>query len=429
MSKKNKELPAGKKTAKEPMSQKEKRSFIIKAVAAGLAFIAALVSFGLFAKQCTDKEAGWYSIDPNTDEFAPRYASGVSLQYYFGGESEDNRVAMNAVRAKYSEALAHIFKLLDPQNAYEGYTNLHYLNTHPGEGVELDPVLFDILKDALAQTEAGGFDLFGGALFYEWQGVTILEDPQDFDPALDPDEKERIDRLAALNSDRSNFSLEIVDENHHIVRFNVSEDYMAALEELEISCPVLDLGYLKEAYELVYTAGQLEEAGYHNGFLTTESGLTLAMSGSDKGVFLLYSIANNEPHQAARVAMKGGSACCCWRSFPLEEGEPQYYTVTGEGGALMRHPHFDPATGEIGSEVLSVCVVDEKGDLPSACAAANRLICSGAEEARGTAKAESSATRLAAYVLVSDTMTVNIDSAHASSITLTEGFPFRQETF
>lgn len=408
---------------------KEKRAIIIKAIAAAVAFLVGIGAFTVYAKQCTHKEAGWYVVDANPNESAPRYAAGMELNYYFGGESNDIHTALNAVRLKYSEALAHIYKLLDSQNDYEGYVNLHYINTHPGEGIELDPLLFDVLKDALALTEQGGFDLFGGALFYEWQSVTVLADPTEQDPLLNPDEAQRISRIVQMNADRSNFSLEITDEAHRIVKFTISDEYRAMLDELEADYPVLDLGPLRQAYETDYLVSELEKDGWTQGFVVTDTGMTRAMSGADGGVYLIYSADGDTPLQAGRFKMLPGSAFAALRSFPLEEGELGYYTVETGSGAAARHPHFDYASGVMGGAMASACALDTAGSLQRAWLAANSLINCAADEAAALAKGRADEGLLTAYMTADEPLTVRIDAAHAELFTVTPSGAFTVETY
>ncbi len=430
--KENKKLKTNSpEAASDPKSKeaKEKRSIIIRAIAAAVAFLVGIGAFTVYAKQCTHKEAGWYVVDSNPNESAPTYAAGVALNYYFGGESNDIHTALNAVRLKYSEALAHIYKLLDSRHDYEGYVNLHYINTHPGEGIELDPLLFDVLKDALVLTEQGGFDLFGGALYNEWQSVTVLEEPAEQDPLVNADEAERISRIVRMNADRSNFSLEITDEAHRIVKFTISDEYRAMLDELDADLPVLDLGPLREAYEIDYLVSELEKEGWTQGFVMTESGMTRAMSGVDgDGVYLIYSLNNGVPAQAGRLKMQPGSAFAGLRTFPIEEGERGYYTVETEGGAVLRHPHFDYASGEMGRALTSACAVDYTGSMQRAWIAANALINCASGEAEGIASSLSG-DMFTAFMTADQPLKVRLNAARADEFTLSPSGAFMAETY
>ncbi len=417
-------LKADKKNRKEKKQrtpQQEKRSIIIRAVLAGVFFLIAMISFTKYAKQCTHKEPGWYEIGYNPDETAPGYAVGRELNYYFDGESSDIIMGLNEVRNDFSEAMKHIYKLLDPDNMYEGYVNLAYINTHPGEGIELDPELYAVLTSAYELTQSGEFNMFAGALYREWQGITVLEESQDFDPLLNKDEAQRLKTIAETVADLSNFKFEIIDAERHIIRFDTTDGYRAFAENMECSAAVIDLAYLRDAYELDYTAQKLEEKGRTMGYITAKSGITRALSGVGEGVYLIYTQADGNPAQACRIRMEAGTSCCALRTFALEE-DIEFYTVESEGRTYYRHPYFDYATAELYDELLSSCAVSYEGDSPLACIRARQLISRPTLEAAGEMVASSTdASMLLAYVPRVEPDVVRVDKAHAGKLIFVEG--------
>lgn len=413
-----------KKTKKQRTPAQEKRSIIIRAVLVGVFFVIAMISFTAFAKQCTHKEPGWYEIGFNPDEAAPRYSSGIELNYYFDGESSDITLGLNEIRNDFSETLKHIYKLTDPDEQYTGYVNIAYINTHPGEGIELDPDLYEVLTSAYELTQSGEFNMFAGALYKEWQGITVLEDSRDFDPLLDSDEALRLKSIAEKTAELENFKFEIIDHEKHIIRFDISDEYRDMIESMELSPSVIDLAFLRDAYELDYTAKKLEEKGRDHGYITAKSGITRAMSGVSEGVYFIYSQKEGTPAQACRIRMEGGSACCSIRSFSLEE-DFEYYTVEKEGKTYYRHPHFDYLTAEVYDALLSACAVSYEGNSPLACIKARQMMASpSVDGAAAAVSGNNDASMLLAYIPRNDAYVVRVDKAHSDKLIFVEGSGF-----
>lgn len=430
MSKNNKEAKperASKKKEKQPETeQQRKRKLIIKIIAAVAAFIIAIAAFGIGISKYLHKDPGFYHIEGNTVEDAMLYSKELLLTCYFDGSSTEIRTSMSEARNEYTTALSHIFRLLDPETAYEGYTNIAYLNSHIGEDTEIDPVLFDNLKRAKELTGEGFFNMFGGALYKEWNSIIVLSDAANFDPLNDPAQAERIFELAEKTADPANFSFEIVDEAKHTVRFTVSEDYLAFLEENEFSKNVLDLGFLKKAFEIEYTAKKLSEAGFIDGYLSSSDGsLTYAFTGlREGGVYLDYTLLDGAPAQACRLTMAAGSACCQLRSFPLEEAYG-YYTVSADDGEHLRHPYYYPLTGEVRDELLSAMTVSYEGDIAGAALMAYGLMTAQneAEAARMIGEAGENGMLLS-FISKAEPTVIKIDKAHLGDITILEDRPF-----
>ena len=401
------------KKSKEPLTEKEsKRKIIIRAILLGVAIIVAVIAFSIAMKSYLHKDPGYFTIDADRAEEALLYSHGVMLTCYFDGSSNEIREAMNVVRGEYSATLLRMYKLLDPVNEYEGFVNLAYLNAHLGEDVEIGLELYDILNSAYALTANGRFNMFAGALWGEWQGISVLESQADFDPLLNPDEAERIRAISACVGELSNFEYSIVDANAHIVRITVSEEYETLVRELEITAPLIDLAYLKEAFELEYTADAIERAGYTNGYLVTDEGLTIAFSGAPGGTFLLHTLEKGSAVKACEVELKPSMALCESRAFPVND-LPLYYTIESGGEQLLRHPHFDYADGATYDALISACAVSYNGDLVSAAADSYRLI-TFSDPTQAVAFCKERAGSGAAYyfVLKAEPDTVYADADH-----------------
>ena len=402
-----------KKRSKEPLTDKEsKRKLIIRGVLLGVAVIVAVVAFSIAMKAYLHKDPGYYKIDADRVADALAYSHGIELTCYFDGSSDEIRTSINEVRSAYSAALARLYKLLDPVNTYEGFKNLAYLDQHPGEDVEIDAELFEILNSAYALTVNGRFNMFAGALYSEWQGISVLQEQADFDPLLNPDENERIAAIAACVGDLSNFTYKVVDPYEHIVRFDVSEAYKQFARDYELTAPVIDLAYLKEAYEIEYTASAVERTGHTNGYFVTDEGLSKAMSGVNEGAYVLHTLESGLAVRACFAELKGGMAICEARVFSLNES-PLYYTIEKGGETLFRHPHFDYAGGGTYDTLILACAISYSGDIVSAAIDSYRLLSSASSaDAAEYASGRAGENTALAYVLKAEPNTVYADAAH-----------------
>lgn len=420
-----------KKKEKQPETeQQRKRKLIIKIIAAVAAFAAAAAAFATGITSYMHRDPGFYHIDTDPVADAMLYQKELMLTCYFDGKSTEIRTAMTETRREYSAALSHIYKLLDHQNTYNGYVNIAYINAHRGEEIELDPVLYDILMRAKELTSEGCFNMFAGALNKEWNSVLTLADAADYDPKANDNEAERISAIAEKTADISNFSLETVSEAERKVIFTVSQDYLDFIENYELSKNVIDLGFLKTAFEIEYTAGRLEEAGFTNGYLASSDGsITLALKGlGDGGVFLEYTLYENEPAQACRMKMKAGAAFSHYRTFPLEDAWG-YYTVSVGSEAHLCHPHYNYQNGEVYDLLLSSSAVSYSGSAVDSAILAYRMITAPDEEGVRHAAAEAGESgMLISFITKAEPAVVNVDKAHESELIFTEGRPFAAKT-
>lgn len=394
----------------------DKKKVIIRLVAF-LIFAALGVTFiTLGVSNIGRRDEGLQEITAAPDAEVAYYQLGVSFQYYLSGSSGEIRLAARELEDLYGASLKDAWRLLDPVNTYEGFDNLATLNRSLGREVAVSPELYEVLADALERTDRGeGYSLFAGALMAEWETLRFALDPTEFDPANDPEEAERLARLAAATAERSNFSLELLDAESCRVRFTVDQGYLDLLEELELTeSPILDLNVLREAWRLQLTANRLEARGYHRGYLLSEDGIFLALSEyADGGDFCLYGLKGEAETAAALRPLRAGTCAVQLRAFGLG-GEPGYYAVEGAGETLLRHPWL-PADGSFRELLLAAFVVGEGLTAPDTCYACLRFwACDTEAELFALAK---SSPLSVALLLREDPAAVWTDAADVSPVT------------
>ena len=341
-----------------------------------LAFAIAIAAFTYGVKKWTGNEAGYTAVLARADGDAPMYAVNIRLTYNFDGGSRSIRVMKNELSDAYSDALGRLYKLLDPEHAYPGFSgNLADLNHHLNREYTVPRELFDILCDALERTERGsGFSIYAAPLYAEWQSIAYSADAADFDPLRNADEAERLRAIAEQCADPDNCSLEIVDAEKCVVRLNAAQSYLDFLTAYELPRTVLDLGCLKDAYILRGVAEALEQRGFVDGYLSTTGGLTKSLSGHLDGEYVIYSYVNETPTLCAALPVAPGTACAMFHAFPITEGEAGFYSVDGTLRCAVR-PAL-PGTDEM---LSSVFVMQKDGDIVNASHTALRRFFGDAE--------------------------------------------------
>ena len=339
----------------------------LRIAAFALAFIIAVGAFAMAVTGIARKEPGYYSVSADPNDAAPRYVNSAALRYYCDGESESIKAVLRAIQPVYNAVLLESFQLLDCEEEYVGVVNLATLNANPGQDIRLDPRLFDALLDAYDRTlRQEGYSVFAGPLYKEWTTLLYLEDATDFDPLNDPDEAARIETLAALAQDLSLYTLTVVDEENSTVRFDLDGKVAETLAALELDAPVLDLNILRDAYQLEMTAAALVEQGFDSGYLSTDSGASIALPGLPKGEFRLYGLTEEGTSPAGAMVADGGTAASLFHVFAYDETRDGFYTVDSAEGTVYRHP-FVPASGVTPEKLRSSLVVDVSGSAVTAC--------------------------------------------------------------
>lgn len=324
-------------------------------------FIAVLIlavgAFTYGVVQYGKKTEGWHEITLTADVKVDAYESGIRLYCFLEGTSNGIKHQINETQAVYSSAMGKYYRMLNADTPYDNVTNPASINAAGGNPVIADPELIGVLEDAFSKTETGGaYNLFGGALYSEWETLTYLEDPVSFDPLYHAGEAELLEEMGSMSAPE-HFSLTVEDGDR--IRFSVSEDYRAFAAENEITAPALDLNLLRNAYLMDLVAAELEAKGIRNGYLVCDSGLCRVLSGSAKAEYRLYAAGENTMTTAAAVLLPGGAVCCRYGILPVNEGDGGYYRA----GGLFRTPYAMADAGRYNS----LCLISRSGSAADLC--------------------------------------------------------------
>ena len=349
------------------LTEKQKMWFL--AVGFFLAMAVSIYFFSDGFMRMGMKDPGYYQIE--TVEDASGYAQGYSFVYYLDGDSNTIKATGQKLKSIYSTKLVRMYKLLDSQNTYDGFQNLATLSASLGQEVTINRELYEVLSDAWAKTQEGqGFNLFAGALNAAWNEILVLTEPEEFDPAMDPQMESRLAALARMTADLSHFDLELkADGESYTCKVTVSQEYLDYLEENEHSKTILDLGMLKDGYILDQLRDAIEAEGYCNGYLTAKSGMILNLSQHTGAAnYQIYSLSDGASVKSAVLPARANSAYCLARSFALTDGELCYYSVTAEGKTYDRHPWFAADSSFPGVLTMACAVADDGAPVAAAYA-------------------------------------------------------------
>ena len=318
----------------------EKKKLIIRIVLFAIVFIVAVLAITNGVLQIGRKKTGFTEITEAADEEAILYGSDYKLMYYASGSQAEIKELCNKVSADYSRILQELYKLTDPRKEYEDMVNLATLNRRPGEKLEIPELLFNILEDALRKTQEGkGYSVFSGVFYDEWNTILMLDEPLEYEPLLNSEQKARFEQINAFRDIEGTFSLEL-DQTKKTAVFAFSGEYRDLRSELESDAPVLDLGLLREAYVAENVIRELEKLGYHDGYLETAGGLTVCMSENSRGYTSFYGKNGDKNSLCALYPAKGGRACSFFRLFPLQEEEYGFYQLPEKDGGWLRGPYI-----------------------------------------------------------------------------------------
>ena len=376
----------------------------------------AIASFTIGVMQYAHRETGYYEVGYSNAANAEVYDSGVHLLYYAEGGSSFIRQHLNEVQRVFSDDLLQYYRLLSAEKTYEGLNNIAALNAAPEQALKVDAVLYAVLKDAYARHEMQeGYHLFSGALHTEWQSMRYLEEPEQTDPLLNDDEAEFLKVLTSQLARKEQFSLEF-DDNNSTVTLHISEEYRNWTEQNEIEAPVLDLNLLHDAYLLQLVAMRMTAQGYTDGYLYTESGISISLGKQGNMEYSLYAVGESGVETIAVTALQQPAAFCSFTVVSPTEERYGYYKIELEGKPYYRHPYVNVKNGSFSNVLMTAALggtSEQAVDL-----AYVMLVLSSLESAEAVAEYVSALPQeiISAYTLQDDTERILYTGSPAEEI-------------
>ncbi len=290
----------------------------LKSTHLGLRFIAfvlclalglSALGFGIYSLLTT--EPGRARIEATTNE---AYVAGDFVFDYLLGEGATAQ--RKALTTLYTQQCLDLGRLFDNTQTYEECpNNLCYINTHPGEAVQVDPRLYGAFERL---EKADDRTIYLGVL--EAYCLNLYFD-RGTDPFAEPETKDTLEQLTEFA--QTGAELELLGEN--TVRLEVSPEYAELAGELGLDC-YLGFGWLQSAFILDYMAEELSSRGYTQGIISSRDGYTRSLGGDVGPVQRsLYRWDGERAVETGRQEMDTPVNAAAINGFPLDGDEGQAY--------------------------------------------------------------------------------------------------------
>lgn len=285
-----------------------------------------------------NKEPGWQEVQSAATgihcggDFVFRYECGKT-----GVSATAEYKSVTALYSRLTQEAATIFSAeLESVPA-----NLHSLNSHPNEAVEVHPALYQALE---LVNRYDCRDIFLAPLVQEFSGVFLAENDGEailYDPNRDPERAAYVREKWEYAGNPEMISLSLLGENR--VQLNVSNTYLAFAEENGIET-FADFGWMKNAFIADYLAEKLIESGFTNGYLVSFDGFTRNLDNrGETYVVNLFDRRENTISMPLQLSYEGSRSMVSLRNYPLSQEDRWHYYAYGDGNVTS--VYLSPETG------------------------------------------------------------------------------------
>lgn len=225
------------------------------------------LGFGIYGLMST--EPGWAEIEASSGDV--HCGGDLTFKYLFGEDATAQRKVLTTL---YTQECTKLGKLFDAAQTYEDApNNLCYVNTHPGEDIPVDPLLYQAFERLQA---AGDRTVYLGILNAYY--LNLYYEDQDIRGGLDPFEDPDTAEVFRQLEEYAGSSVEVKLLGDGTVRLELDPEYEEFAGELGLDC-YLDFGWLRSAFILDHIAGELSARGYTQGILASFDGFTRSLGG------------------------------------------------------------------------------------------------------------------------------------------------------
>lgn len=310
-----------------------------RAIAAVVCLLVGVAALVYAFVRLLSADAGWQEVETNTggelncgDDFV--------LLYEIGAGDASAAAESRALRSLYTDACEKAYQLFTDDVTYDGVHNVRYLNLHPNETVEVDPVLYD----AFAKVEdAGSRSIYLAPVHELYDGIfACTDDAQliDYDPATNDDIQAFYSEICAFANDPSSVEIRLLGDNR--LELFVSDEYLTYAAEQDITS-LVDFSYLKNAFITDFLAQTLEDAGYTHGALSSYDGFVRCLDARPDASYSLslYDWVGGAAYGVASVDYEGVCSFVTMRAFPANSRDSLRIYVCADN--TTRTEYLDPA--------------------------------------------------------------------------------------
>ncbi|MBR2612891.1 MAG: hypothetical protein IKC72_07460 [Clostridia bacterium] len=331
--------PALKPVKKIELSEKNTTSRFVLLI---VLLVIAAVSFTIFLFSLLNKDNGWNTISPSTNENV--YTSEISLNYLLGSGETNATAEHKAIQKIYTEKLEEAYRALSMYQEFDGVVNLKTLSRSFNSEFTVSPLLFHTLR---TMTENDNRILYYAPVFSLYSNVFDSTDDviaKSQDPNYNYELLSDINKLLPYVMSQEHVRIDFLDDEKYIIRLFVSEEYQGVLTDLYIE-DVISLGIFEMAFVVDHVADALGAAGYTNGTITSYNGYTrsLGTQGQILSSNIYEATEDRSVKTIARYSYSGSLSMVSFRNYPVTELDSLNFYVYDDGN--MVSPYINLYTG------------------------------------------------------------------------------------
>lgn len=321
----------------------------------------ALFAFGYSVYSCRTVKKGWKKID---SEVAG--ADDFSFYYNVGQGELSATKEFHKVETLYNNSLLVSTTLLDEKNASGKTKNLHYINTHVGEEIQVDGMLYDALETILSGDNRY---LYGAPLYDYYESVFASLDDAEAEGYLwsNGENADLLAEILSYTSSPDHVKLELL--GNRTVKLTVSNEYASFIDANHFG--YLSFFRLKNAFIVDYVADRMEKNGFTAGAISSYDGYTRILDKSGRSYsFGLFDRENGvRYHSVATGKLSARSAMVAYRNFPVVKKDLQsIYAFNATSAPSFYTAFADPTDGTEKTACPSLTVYQKSATAPLSCA-------------------------------------------------------------
>lgn len=298
-------------------------------LAAALLFL--VIGAGLLAYAFTallNGNSGWTEI--KADSASELNCSEDFVFLYELGAGDTSATAENkAIRILYTDAVEKAYQLFNNDQSFDGVNNVYYINQHPNEVIEVDPVLYNAFS---LVEQYGERRIYLGPVYEVYDNIFYCtEDSQtaDYDPEQNDDISEFCEQVAEYAGTEECIGIELLGENK--LKLVISPEYKQYLDAEGVT-EYVDFFWMKNAFIVDYLADVMVDAGYIHGSISSHDGFVRNLDDREIGYsFNLFDGVDNTVYEAGSMNYTGAISLVSLRNYPLNAIDSKYYYEFQDG--------------------------------------------------------------------------------------------------
>lgn len=316
------------------------KNFYIRLIAVILlvALAAGAFVYGIYSYFHVDE--GWTKITAETSSDINCSEDFVFL-YNLGAGKNSAASDLSEVTEIYTEAAVKAYRLFSVDEDFDNVKNIHYINNHPNEVIQVDDVLYNAFS---LLNEYENRYVFLGPIFEQYENMYYCtEDSQTYgyDPVQNEDIRKYFDEVLVYANSSDDINIELLGDNK--IRLNVSEAYLEYAKENQAD-RLIDFYWMKNAFITDYIADSLKNKGLTYGSISSYDGFVINLDDSGESyTFNIYDRVGNMVYGAAALEYNHRSSIVYLRDFAMNVRDDSHYYEFSDGE--LRNPYISMTDG------------------------------------------------------------------------------------